>query len=201
MNCDLLPRTGPDIDPGLILILAVACLLAGTVLLLVSARAAQAARRRRRGTAALVAVLLASAVVVLGPGAAAPAAASECTPPGSNSLTVTQTSTMEGLAPGVAPAPVTGLVVNNGTDSTYVATVLVEITHVTAEAGTPAGACGPADYRVRDAMMTVGKTLGPGGSASFAGASIGFADRPTDQDACQRATVHLLYTANPGRSG
>jgi hypothetical protein len=195
MNCDLLPRTGPDVHPGLILVLAIGCLVAGAVFLLM------AAHGRRRNATALVAVLLMGTVVALGPGAAAPAAATECTSSGNNSLTVTQTSTMEGLAPGVAPAPVTGLVVNNGTDSTYVAAVAVEITHVTAEAGTPAGACSAADYRVRDAMMTVGKTLGPGGSASFAGASIGFVDRPTDQDACQRATVHLLYTANPGRSG
>ncbi|MFC8801187.1 hypothetical protein ACFT2C_25935 [Promicromonospora sp. NPDC057138] len=198
MNCDLLPRTGPDVDLGLILIIAIACLVAGAVLLLA------AARGRRRGATAVVAVLLMGTVVVLGPGSAATAATTDCDS-SDNSLTVTQTSTMEGLAPGVAPAPITGRVVNNGTDSAYVAAVAVEITHVTAEPGAPAGACSAADYRVIDTTMTVGKTLGPGGSAPFAGASIGFADQATDQatdqDACQRATVHLLYTANPGGSG
>jgi hypothetical protein len=192
MNCDLLPRTGADVDPGLILIIAVACLVAGAVFLLV------AARGRRRGATALVAVLLMGTVVLLGPGSVVTAAATDCVSPDDNSLTVIQTSTMAGLAPGVAPAPITGRVVNNGTDSTYVAAVAVEITHVTAEPGAPAGACSAADYRILDTTMTVGETLGPGGSASFAGASIGFADQATDQDACQRATVHLLYTANPG---
>jgi hypothetical protein len=45
--------------------------------------------------------------------------------------------------------------------------------------------------------MPVGRMLDPGGSTDFAGASIGFADNTTNQDACQRSVIHLLYTANP----
>jgi len=37
----------------------------------------------------------------------------------------------------------------------------------------------------------------PGGSTAFAGASIGFNDKSTNQDACKGATIQLLYTANP----
>ena len=37
----------------------------------------------------------------------------------------------------------------------------------------------------------------PGGSTAFAGASIGFNDKSTNQDACKGATIPLLYTANP----
>jgi len=189
MSC-LLPRTGPDVDPGLLLVLATACLVAGAVFLLI-------ARRRHRPTAALVLIFVAGVPVALSPGASAPAAAADCAT-ADNSLAVTQTSTLEGLAPGVAPVPITGLAVNNGTDSTYIAAVTVEITLVTADPGAPAGACGVGDYLLLDTTMAVGKTLGPGGSASFGGASIGFADKTTNQDACQHATVHLLYTANPG---
>jgi LPXTG-motif cell wall-anchored protein len=190
MNCDPLPRTGPD-DLGLLLIVALACLVVGAAVVVM-------ARRRRGARAALVAVLLVGAAVLLNPGAAAPAAAVDCVA-ADNSLTVTQTSTLEGLAPGVAPVPITGRVVNNGPDSTYIDVVTVEIMSVTTAPGTPAAACDASDYLILDTTMTVGRTLDPdGGSASFSGASIGFADKTVNQDACQRATVHLRYTANPG---
>ena len=45
--------------------------------------------------------------------------------------------------------------------------------------------------------MPVGRTLDPGGSTLFAGASIGFYDKSTNQDACWGATILLRYTANP----
>jgi len=189
MNCDLLPRTGPDVDLGLLLILAIACLVAGAVFLLM-------ARRRHRVSAALVLILAVGAAMAPSSGTPAAAATAECAT-SDNSLTVTVTSTMEGLAPGIAPVPITGLVANNGTDSTYITAVTVEITSVTADPGAPAGACGVGDYLLLDTTMAVGKYLGPGGSAPFDGASIGFADKATNQDACQHATVHLLFTANP----
>jgi hypothetical protein len=189
MNCDPLPRTGPD-DLGLLLIIALACLVVGAALTAV-------ARGRRRAPATLVAVLLLSAAVLLGPGAARPAAAVDCVA-ADNSLTVTQTSTMEGLAPGTPPVPITGYVVNNGADRTHIDVVTVEITSVTTAPGTPAAACDATDYRLLHTTMAVDRTLDPdGGSAAFSGASIGFADKPVNQDACQRATVHLRYTANP----
>ncbi|PUB23570.1 LPXTG-motif cell wall-anchored protein [Promicromonospora sp. AC04] len=189
MNCDL-PRTGPDVDLGLLLILAIACLVVGAVFLLV-------ARRRHRVSAALVLILAVGAALAPSSGTSAAAAAAECATP-DNSLTVTVTSTMEGLAPGIAPVPITGLVVNNGTDSTHITAVTVEITFVTTDPGAPSGACGVGDYLLLDTTMAVGKRLGPGGSAPFDGASIGFADKATNQDACKHATVHLLFTANPG---
>jgi len=190
MNCDPLPRTGPD-DLGLLLIIALACLVLGAALVVM-------ARRRRRAPATLVGVLLVGAAVLLGAGAARPAAAADCVA-ADNSLTVIQTSTLQDLAPGVAPVPITGRVVNNGPDSAYIDVVTVEITSVTTAPGTPAAACDASDYLLLDPTMPVDRTLGPdGGSASFSGASIGFADKPVNQDACQRATVHLRYTANPG---
>ncbi len=189
MNCDPLPRTGPD-DLVLLLIIALACLVVGAVLVVL-------ARRRRRAPATLAAVLLVGVALLLGPGAAAPAEAVDCVA-ADNSLTVTQTSTMAGLAPGVAPVPITGRVVNNGPDSTYIDAVTVEITSVTTAPGTPAAACDASDYLLLDTTMPVGRTLGPdGGAAPFSGASIGFANKAINQDACQRATVRLRYTANP----
>ena len=47
-----------------------------------------------------------------------------------NSLTVSQTSVMKGLAPGIAPVAIAGVVTNNGADSTDIIAVDVEITGV-----------------------------------------------------------------------
>ena len=114
-----------------------------------------------------------------------------------NSLTVSQTSVMEGLAPGIAPVAITGVVINNGADSTDIIAVDVEITGVITHPGAVPGPCDPSDYVLLDARMPVGRTLDPGGSIPFAGASIGFNDKSTNQDACKGATIQLGYTANP----
>ncbi len=103
---------------------------------------------------------------------------------------------MVGLAPGVAAVPISGRLTNNGANNTFVAHVEVEITSVTAGSGMPDGACEVSDYRVSDSRMPVGRILEPGGAASFTGASIGFSAATHNQDACQGATVHLLYTAS-----
>jgi len=64
--------------------------------------------------------------------------------------------------------------------------------------GAAAGTCGAGDHVLLDVRMPVGQPLASyGGSTAFAGASIGFDDKSTNQDACQGATVHLHYTVNP----
>lgn len=191
MRCDLLPTTGLSTPLVAVLAIALCCVVVGT--LVVVARA-----RHRRGALGALLLVLVLAVSV-GPGlAAAPAqaAASGCVQDGADGrLTVTQTSTMDGLAPGVAPAPITGLLVNVSTDRTVVAAVDVEILSVV-PAGT--GACSAEDYTVVDPRMRVDETLQGGASTTFEGASIGFRSSAENQDACQGATVRLLYTVVPG---
>ncbi len=191
MNCDPLAATGADSNLVLLLVIATVLLIAGTALVL--------ARRKRGGAAraTLLVILLLAAVFTLVPAPPALAAGSDCAS-ANNTLTVTQTSVMEGLAPGTPPTAITGLVRNNGNDSTRITAVLVEITSVTLSPGAPAGDCSVSDYVLREPLMPVGAMLSPGGSTPFAGASIGFFNKTTNQDACQYATVHLLYTANPG---
>ncbi|MET0694834.1 MAG: hypothetical protein ABWY56_12955 [Propionibacteriaceae bacterium] len=104
---------------------------------------------------------------------------------------------MKGLAPGVAPVRITGLVVNNGTDDTYIKAIAVEISSVTQAAGSRRGQCDATDYILRDQSMPVEKALDPGGSTTFTGAFIGFSNKSVNQDACQRATIQLRYTAVP----
>ncbi len=192
-----LAYTGSGVQLGLLLTVGIICLVGGGLLLLLS---------RRRGRAVTVAlfVLLCGAGMSITTGTPAHADdASDCPPAqtspavGQNSLTVTQTSTMEGLAPGIAPVPITGIVSNIGTDSTDIVAVDVQITGVTAAAGAAPGVCEPSDYFIVNSLMPVGRTLDPGGSTTFAGASIGFNNKSTNQDTCKGATIQLLYTANP----
>lgn len=191
MNCDGLPVTGGL--PLVLLVLAAAWL--GTGVLLWSWSHA-----RRLGPGAVVGLITIGAGLVLVGGAPSPAQAgtTDCTHPGTgNSLTITQTSTMAGLAPGVAPAAITGRVVNNGPDGTFVGFVTVSIVTVTKAPGAQGGSCDTRDYLIQSPRMPVGRTLGAGGgSATFAGASIGFSHTTAKQDACKSATVGLRYDAS-----
>ncbi len=191
MDCGSLADTGLDAGLGVLLVVAIACLVAGALAFLLT-------RSRGKGAAmTLLVLLVVGAAAVLAPSAPAQAAEADCGVAG-NSLTVTQTSTMAGLAPGTAPVAITGLVVNNGTQSTRLTAVDVEIAGVVMAAGSAAGTCDAGDYLLSRRRMPVDRILGPGGSATFAGASIGFSNASVNQDACQYATVLLLYTANPG---
>jgi hypothetical protein len=153
---------------------------------------------RRRGSTTTVALLILLTGTALSLTAAPPAQAlSPSCPPTENSLTITQTSVMDSLAAGIGPVAITGTVENNGADSTDIVAIEVRITGVTLAQGSVPGTCDVSDYFLAHPRMPVGQTLGPGGFATFAGASIGFSNKSVNQDACKGATVQLLYTANP----
>lgn len=197
MTCDPLPATGLFTGVATTLVLAMVFLVVGFVIVLVTRHRRR--RLRARSGAAVVAAIVVGMIITLTPAAPAEAISSDCVS-ADPTLIVTQTSTLEGLAPGVPPIPIAGLVLNTGSDSTDLADVDVEIVSVTASPGAPAGTCSVSDYEIVDPLMPVGRTLGPGGSTTFTGASIAFVSRPTNQDACRQAVVHLLYTANPSSS-
>ncbi len=189
MTCDSIAYTGPGVPLGLLLTIGVACLVVGAVVLLMT---------RRRGRVVTVALLLliSGAVVSITAGIPTHALADDC-PPVNNSLSVIQTSVMEGLAPGIVPVAITGIVWNNSTESTVITAVDVEIIGVRTGPGSVPGVCDPSDYVLLNSQMPVGQTLAPGGSTAFEGATIGFSNKSTNQDACKGATIELLYTANP----
>ena len=112
------------------------------------------------------------------------------------SLRIVQTSTMTGLAPGVAPVLITGVIVNDGDVDIYVAAVTVKIESVTADLRAAAGTCDVTDYLLLDAVMPVDKSVAPGESLPFHGAAIGFRDKATNQDACQHAGLMLSYVSS-----
>jgi len=141
-----------------------------------------------------VAAILASAGLILLPTQAM--AATPDVTAAAESLTVVQTSVVTGLAPGVAPVAIVGLITNNGPNPVEVTVVEVTITSVTPALDAAPGVCGPSDYVLLNARMPVNRTIeAGGGSTEFSGASIGFITTSANQDACQRATVQLLYTA------
>jgi hypothetical protein len=111
-------------------------------------------------------------------------------------LTIVQTSRMTGLAPGIAPAAITGTITNRAETSTVVTAVIVHIGAVTMAVAASAGTCDASDYILLGATMPVGQTLAPGESANFAGAQIGFNDKTVNQDACRRAVVSLSYVSS-----
>ncbi|MCG8915007.1 hypothetical protein L6E12_04285 [Actinokineospora sp. PR83] len=110
-------------------------------------------------------------------------------------LTITQTSTNTGLAPGIPPGAITAEITNHARESTVVVAVTVRISAVTKSPTARPGPCDASDYVLVAPRMPIGKVLAPGETVPFSGASVGFRDKPTDQDACQGAHVDLRYTS------
>jgi hypothetical protein len=179
------------LDPDLGLILAITITIA--LLVAVAVIIALSRPHRSRGASTLFLLVIAGSWIV-GSGTAAEAATSDgATEPGS--VTLIQTSAMENLAPGIPPVIITGLIINNGTEEVSVTAVDVKITSVIRAIGAAPGVCGASDYVLLDTRMPVGRTVAAeGGTTIFSGASIGFNNTSTNQDACQGATVSLLYT-------
>ena len=120
---------------------------------------------------------------------------------GTNSpITVVQTSTVAGLAPGTAPQALSGNFNNSNSSSVYVTSVSATVGTVTKAAGAPAGTCDASDFTIAYAVgstMPVGAEVAAGtGKGSWSGATIAFNDKASNQDACKLATVTVAYTSN-----
>ena len=115
---------------------------------------------------------------------------------GASSLTVTQAGAPTDLAPGVAAGTISGTVKNTATNNAYVNTVTVAIASVTKAANAAAGTCDASDYALSNAVMAVNTDLTPGQTVSFTGATLGFHNKASNQDACKGATVNLAYSTN-----
>ena len=117
---------------------------------------------------------------------------------GIDHLTVVQTNTVVGMAPGDSPQILSGNFDNGNDDPTYVATVTARIVSVDTAIGAPAGTCDATDYTLANAAMTVNAEVPPGDrQGSWSGATIQFNNKPAiNQDACKGATVNLAYTVS-----
>ncbi|MEA9986462.1 MULTISPECIES: hypothetical protein [Subtercola] len=213
MTCEPLANTG--LAPLWPLGVALALVLVGVLVLLARSRR----RGRRRLSAAMVLLAVAAAMLGTASGPASPALAvtvGQCTPgiggPGgigsedqgndgdtpdrTVTLAIVQTSTNAGLAPDAPASALAGIVSNDGAHSVYVTRITVSISAVTAADGSPLAACDASDYELANSEMAVNRTIDPGEGAAFGGASIGFINKPVNQDACKNATVWLRYLSS-----
>ncbi|WP_411719708.1 LPXTG cell wall anchor domain-containing protein [Mycetocola sp.] len=190
--CTVLATTGGSISPTLIL-LAVGLVVLGLLFLLLGRR------RHKAGKGGMVAaaVLVGLAFFGVGTVAAPPAqaASSQCAadPATGVSITVEQTSTMVGMAPGIAPAAIEGVVTNTGRAALHIESVTVRIVSVSKAANAVDGSCDSTDYVLPAPDMPVDRSLTGGEATTFGGASIGFGNKSVNQDACKEAIVHLAY--------
>jgi hypothetical protein len=193
VDCTGLAFTGIAYSIVAIVAVAIACLAVGVAVL------GLGKRRGRRGVfiaLVLVVVLGAFAVGGMAGSSSADAATSGCggsSPAPSTALTVVQTSTITGLAPGVPAIPISGMSTNNGHDSIFVRMVIVSIESVAKAPHATAGSCNASNYVVLHPQMSVNRSMPPRGSVYFTGATIGFNNRATNQDACKGAMVQLVY--------
>jgi hypothetical protein len=187
--CTHLASTGLGFSVLTVTTVAIACLFIGIVFLW--------ARKRqgRRLLTVLLVMLGLCAVVGIAQPSSAHAATTGCVD-SSPAFTIVQTSTIGGLAPGTPVLPITGTGTNSANTSIYVDSVAVRIVSVTKSPLAAHGTCDASDYVIQNPEMPIGETVAAGQSVEFGGASIGFSDRATNQDACKGATVHLRYDAN-----
>ena len=111
---------------------------------------------------------------------------------GSNaSITVNQTSTVSGLAPGLAAQALSGTFDNPNTSPVYVTSVTATVT------GTDQVGCGATDYTIAgtatvNAQVPAGTSVG-----SWSGLTIQFNNKTAvNQNACKNAVVSIAYTSN-----
>jgi hypothetical protein len=194
MTCPDLAGTGVPVAS--ILIVATTFLVLGLVLVLAS----RSGPSRSTRVVILIVVLGGVLAATLAGWSSALAAPASCTPDWGSGLntdvTITQTLPITGLAPGVAPAVITGVITNHGLHDSYVKAITVSIGAVTKAPTAAGGPCSAGDYVLLDPTMPVGVLLTSGASATFKGASITFQNRSVNQDACKAATVTLRYVTS-----
>lgn len=112
----------------------------------------------------------------------------------STPITVNQTSTITGLAPGATAQGLSGDFDNPNASAVLVATVSATITSVTGGDG----ACTVGDYTLGGFPVTVGlPTIAPGNAqGAWTGGTIQMVETGANQDGCQNATVNIDYTSN-----
>jgi hypothetical protein len=110
---------------------------------------------------------------------------------GSNSpITVVQTSTVSGLAPGLPAQSLSGTFDNGNASPVYVHSVTVTVD------GTDKAGCDASNYAVVQPALVDAEVQPGAAQGSWAGGSIVFVNKATNQDACKSATVHLSYSSD-----
>ncbi|QHK18940.1 hypothetical protein GU243_03280 [Pseudarthrobacter psychrotolerans] len=106
-------------------------------------------------------------------------------------VVVNQTSTVSGLAPGLAAQSLSGNFDNPNSGPTFVAAVTATVT------GTDKAGCGPTDYTIAGAAPVNAEVPAGSGVGAWTGLTIQFNNKPaTNQDACKGAVVAISFTSS-----
>ncbi len=106
-------------------------------------------------------------------------------------IVVNQTSTVTGMAPGVAPQALSGNFDNANDGPVYVAGVTATVT------GTDQPGCGATDYTIAGTATVAAQVPAGNGVGSWSGLTIQFNNKAgVNQDACKNATVAIAYASN-----
>lgn len=140
-------------------------------------------------------IALASVLVVAGAAfaywTAAGSGSSTATTGTVTGITVNQTSTVSGLAPGLAPQALSGNFDNPNAGPVYVASVTATVT------GTSVPTCDASNYTIAG-TATVNAQIASGSAVgSWTGLTIAFNNKPAvNQDVCKGATVNIAYASS-----
>ena len=104
---------------------------------------------------------------------------------------VNQTSTVTGLAPGLAAQALSGNFDNPNSGPVYVASVTAAVT------STDKVGCGATDYTIAGTATVNAQIPAGNNQGAWSGLTIAFNNKAgTNQDACKNAVVTITYTAN-----
>ena len=117
----------------------------------------------------------------------------------STSVTITQTTTPNGLFPGGPPADLAGAFDNANDGPVVVDSVSATVSSITRTVAAINAAlpCLAADYQLSGFPATVATPIPSGTNVgSWSGGSIQLLDSGANQDGCKGATVNLAYSSN-----
>lgn len=110
-------------------------------------------------------------------------------------VTVTQTSTISGLAPGLAAVTLSGNFDNPNAGPVHVSGVTATVSSVTLAAGA-VGSCDATDYTVGGTAPVNAEVASGTAKGAWTGLTLAFNNKATNQDGCKGATVTLTYAAS-----
>jgi len=146
---------------------------------------------RRKKIAALVVVLMALGGVAYAYWTTTGSGTGSASTGNIAQITVNQTSTITGLAPGLAAQTLSGNFDNPNDGPVYVTSVTATVT------GTDKAGCTASDYTIAGSAAVNAQVAAGNAQGAWSGLTIQFNNKPTvNQDACKGATVNIAYTSN-----
>jgi hypothetical protein len=149
-------------------------------------------RRKHMAIAAgVVAVAVAGTAYAFWSSGGAGTGSASVTNPGAQSVSISQTGSINNLSPGGPAQTVAGTVANSNGNAVRVGTITATVSG-TSDAGCPAS-----EFSLPQATATVNQTLPGGtGSANWSGISVQLNETGANQDDCKGVTVNLSFSSN-----